>query len=243
MLEIRNASFWYAVEHPPIVYDCNVSVGECEFVAVIGESGSGKSTLLRLACGLLQQSLRQRGESAGALLGTAEYFGDQIDRPHHSFGYVPQNFAAALVPSLNVIDNILLPARHGGIDVEEAARAQKLMELSGIAALADEFVYRISGGQKQRVAICRALINQPRVVFMDEPFANLDPSLRPEIGDLLKRLRTESSLAILFVTHDVSGAVRLADRIVGVRRLYGRPEYTRWNPPFNVSELERWMAY
>lgn len=243
MLSINNARFWYTVDQPPIIYNCSLTVGASEFVAIVGESGSGKTTLLRLASGLLHSSLRHRGAAAGVLNGDIIYRDEVLQRPHRDFGYVPQNFSAALIPSLNVRDNILLPARYGGIDEAALKRVQHLMEESGIYSVADEYVYRISGGQKQRVAICRAVMNEPRIVFMDEPFANLDPTLRPEIGDLLTELRRESHLAVVFVTHDVQGATRLADRVVGVRRSYGLPQYTEWLRPFDPAEIERWMAF
>src|SRR5262249_31537595 len=113
---------------------------------------------------------------------------------------------------------------------EEKALATTLMSTSGIAEAAHMNILRLSGGQQQRVAICRALIKKPKILFMDEPFANLDPTLKPGIGELLRKLRQEYNLSLMIVTHDIEGALTLADRILGIKSRYSTPEYRQWQP-------------
>ncbi|MFH0801857.1 MAG: ATP-binding cassette domain-containing protein [bacterium] len=246
-LTVNNLSFWYHTTEFPTVYRCSFSVAKNEFVAIVGESGGGKSTLLRLVCGLLQAQNRERPELEYRIEGIVEYDGNNILKPHSEFAYVPQNFQAGLLPALSVRDNILLAVKRDGITKDKLEYADALMKLSGIIDVAQFKVGHLSGGQQQRVAICRALITKPCVLFMDEPFANLDPTLKPEMSKLLKHLRDEYSLLLLFVTHDIENATNLADKIVGVKCGYGKPKYKLWIIENNAKrdvlrrEIEKWI--
>ena len=246
MLEIKALSFWYQVTAPPVVYQCTFVVKPREFVAVVGESGGGKSTILRLSSGLLQQHLGDVGTLA-FLEGAVMFDGRLVSAPLDEFGYVPQNFSAGLYPAGSALENVLMAVAEDGISQSERALAAELLDVSGLSDVAHLNVRQLSGGQQQRVAICRALVKKPMLLFMDEPFANLDSSLRPEMGDLLNRIRERDELAILLVTHDIEGAIKLANTIVGVRATYGRPMYYTWSvgnksPSDLQREIERWIS-
>lgn len=228
MLEVRDACFWYRKSAPPIVYKCNLSLSKGEFVAVIGESGGGKTTLLRLCCGLLQLQMSRHRECGYHVEGEVMFRGKSLERPDATFAYVPQNFHASLHPARSARDNVLMTVLEDGISHVEEARAAELMSFCGISDVAHMNVRRLSGGQQQRASICRALMKTPSVIFMDEPFANLDPSLKPSMAHLLDNWRKRSGLSLLLVTHDIDGAILLADKIVGIKPGYGVPSLTDW---------------
>jgi len=117
-----------------------------------------------------------------------------------------------------------------------------LIRETGIVDAALLNIRQLSGGQQQRVAICRALVTKPRLLFMDEPFANLDPTLKPTMDELLFRLRRRYNLSVLMVTHDIEGAVRIADEVVGVKPGYSRPFYMSWRRGVKHEEVGAWMA-
>jgi len=230
-----------------VVHQCSLEVRDREFVAVVGESGGGKTTILRLCCGLLQAELAEDIRLGHQIRGRVTFDGAEVEAPRRNFSYVPQHFREGLHPAKSTKENILLAVQESGVSAEEEAHADRLMQRCGISEAADMNVLRLSGGQQQRVAICRALIKRPAILFMDEPFANLDPTLRPGIGDLLQALRDEHGLSLLFVTHDIEGAVRLANRVVGVKNSYGPPQYRSWNPaecnPIVLRKaIEDWIA-
>lgn len=242
LLRLENASFWYDVSQPPVVFDCNMRVAEAQFVAIVGQSGSGKSTLLRLSCGLLQSDLRAYPNDAARFAGRVCFDGRDVDGPTSRLGYVPQSFQTGMMPSKTARDNILLAVKEDGISDVERQTAEELIRQTGITDAARLNIRQLSGGQQQRVAICRALVTRPKLLFMDEPFANLDPTLKPGMNHLLQDLRAEYGLAVLMVTHDVYGASSLADVIVGVKPGYGRPSYSLWRRGTSPSEIEGWMA-
>ena len=241
-LKVSSLAFWYRTDRAPTVYDCSFAVPPCSFVAIVGQSGSGKSTLLRLCAGLLQAQLADQPSDTARLEGVVAYDEGQVSRPLPAFGLVPQNFQAGFLPTLSAKDNILLAVKQDGIDEKEAAEAEMLIRDTGIVDAALLNIRQLSGGQQQRVAICRALVTQPRMLFMDEPFANLDPTLRPTMDQLLNRLRDRYLLSGLLVTHDIAGAVRLADFIVGVKPSYARPRYEYWERGVTTEEVHEWMA-
>lgn len=253
MLRVNNVSFWYDSEKPPIVHHADVAVAPNEFVAIVGGSGSGKTTLLRLACGLLQREVARHSERRYAYTGTVEWQGKPLLDVAEPFGYVPQNFHAALAPWLTAEENVFLGNRSlaegvrqmvGGahrIAAENRKRsACEFERLTGIDRVAQLNVRRLSGGQKQRVVLCRALLQSPQYLFMDEPFANLDPGLRPRMTDVLDRIRKHRGLAVVVVTHEVREACSLADRVVGVKRVEGLPTYKEWVRPSRPEEIELW---
>ncbi|MBV8194292.1 MAG: ABC transporter ATP-binding protein [Candidatus Dormibacteraeota bacterium] len=180
-----------------------------EFVAVMGPSGSGKSTLLNLVAGLDRPTsgtiqvgdadLGQLGEG-----GLARFRRDHV-------GFVFQFFY--LLPNLTALENVLIPAQLQGIRANP--RALELMQMLGIADVADRYPAHLSGGQQQRVAIARALINRPALLLADEPTGALDTHTGEQVMELLGRLHSEGQ-TILLVTHDAKLATRHAARVVSV---------------------------
>lgn len=247
MLKVEINGFWYARHAPPTVYDCKFDVGQNEFVSVVGESGGGKTTILRLCCGLLQSQIARTMESHFVLDGAVSFGDCPVTSPHPSFSYVPQRFYLGLHPMKNAIENVLLTVLQDGTSPSEREDALQLLETSGIIDVAHLRVGKLSGGQQQRVAICRALIKKPKILFMDEPFANLDTTLRPGMIILLKKLRNKyDSLAIVAVTHDIEAAIQLSDKILGVKQTYSIPEYVNFypkglNPDKLREKIVKWM--
>ncbi|GAA3098314.1 ABC transporter ATP-binding protein [Streptomyces rectiviolaceus] len=182
--------------------DVSLNVGAGEFVAIVGPSGCGKSTLLKLVAGLLAPS------SGDVLLG-----GERVRGPRRDIGYVFQR--AALLDWRTARRNILLQAEMRGIPGAEArARADDLIRMTGLDGFEDAYPHELSGGMQQRVALCRALLHEPPVLLMDEPFGALDALTREQMNVELHRIWRETGTTVLLVTHSIPEAVYLADRVV-----------------------------
>jgi len=213
VLETRQVSKSYPIANRRIkVLDCvSLAVGRGEFLVVKGESGSGKSTLLSIISGLdrpdegrvliEERDITDLSEDALAPLRNA------------TFGFVFQSFH--LVPSLTALENVMFPAELKG---EPGARkkAQALLERVGLAGRSTSFPHQLSGGEKQRCAICRALINEPRIILADEPTGNLDSQNGAAVLQLLLELQHEHQTTLLLVTHSPEIA-RQADRVVTLK--------------------------
>jgi putative ABC transport system ATP-binding protein len=182
-----------------VVRDVNLTVSSGKAVALLGASGSGKSTLLSLLAGLESptrgevfldgQALSQLGEDELCLLRR-----DKV-------GFVFQAFH--LIPTLSALENVAFPLYPTALGKKERRdRAGELLRRVGLAARRDHLPAKLSGGERQRVAIARALINQPRLLFCDEPTGNLDSQTGGEILDLLFGLNREQAMTMLMVTHD-----------------------------------------
>ena len=186
------------------VADVSLDIQDKEFVTLVGPSGCGKSTLLMMVSGLILP---------GA--GTIELDGAAVKAPHPDVGLVFQN--AVLMPWRTVLQNVLLPIEILRRDVQ-AYRPQALALLArvGLEGFEHASPRELSGGMQQRAALCRALIHNPRVLLMDEPFAALDALTREELGMELLRLWGEHQKTVLFVTHSIPEAVLLADRVVAM---------------------------
>lgn len=182
--------------------DVSLNVGAGEFVAIVGPSGCGKSTLLKLVAGLLAPS------SGDVLLS-----GERVRGPRRDIGYVFQR--AALLDWRSARRNILLQAEMRGIPGAEArARADELIRMTGLGGFEDAYPHELSGGMQQRVALCRALLHEPPVLLMDEPFGALDALTREQMNVELNRIWRETGTTVLLVTHSIPEAVYLADRVV-----------------------------
>lgn len=167
-----------------------------EFVVIMGSSGSGKSTLLSVLSGLDQPS---RGRIRIDGVDVTDWSEDQLAPIRNStFGFVFQSFH--LVPSLNALENVAFPAELRG-DRDARQRARALLARVGLGARTTNFPHQLSGGEKQRVAICRALINDPKIIFADEPTGNLDSKNGAGIIDLLIQLHRERQTTLVLVTH------------------------------------------
>ncbi|WP_432148624.1 ABC transporter ATP-binding protein [Streptomyces sp. bgisy029] len=182
--------------------DVSLDVAPGEFVAIVGPSGCGKSTLLKLIAGLLTAS------SGEVLLG-----GERVNGPRHDIGYVFQR--AALLEWRSALRNILLQAEIRRMEAARArGRADELIRMTGLTGFEDAYPHELSGGMQQRVALCRALLHEPPVLLMDEPFGALDALTREQMNTELNRIWRSTGTTVLLVTHSISEAVYLADRVV-----------------------------
>ncbi|MBK8046839.1 MAG: ABC transporter substrate-binding protein [Anaerolineales bacterium] len=179
------------------------SLAAGEFVCLLGPSGSGKSTLLRIVGGLL-----------AADTGKVWFDGQPLTAPQPDIGFVFQK--TNLMPWRTVIENVLLPLeiQQKRVGEEDVTHAHALLEMLGLHGFADAFPRQLSGGMNQRVVLARTLIHQPRLLLMDEPFGQLDALTRERLNLELQRLHAEQMKTILMVTHSISEAVFLADRVL-----------------------------
>jgi NitT/TauT family transport system ATP-binding protein len=203
-IRFERVSKTYAVSPVPLVAvsDASFSLEDGEFLAILGPSGCGKSTLLMMAAGL---------EAPTA--GVVEVRGTRLLAPRAQTGIMFQD--ATLLPWMSVLDNVLFPAtirRLRRAAVEPRARA--LLATMGLAGFESRRPHELSGGMRQRVAICRALVLDPDVLLMDEPFSALDAITRDEMGAVLLDLWQHQTKSAIFVTHSIREAVLLADRIL-----------------------------
>jgi NitT/TauT family transport system ATP-binding protein len=180
--------------------DINFSLGKQEFLCVLGPSGSGKSTLLRLIAGLIKPT-------NGEIL-----FHDPHNRkPRLSLVFQQAN----LMPWRTVLQNILLPLEILGVDSREAkAKANEMIHLVSLEDFAEAWPSELSGGMAQRVAIARAFISDPDLLLLDEPFGSLDALTRERMGSELLKIWQSRRKAVIMVTHSISEALLLSDRVI-----------------------------
>jgi NitT/TauT family transport system ATP-binding protein len=204
-VEFHDVNLTYSVAgHSPVeaLRKISLQIADAEFVAIVGPSGCGKSSLLKLALGL-------QAQTAGAIV----IGGEEVKRPRRDVGVVFQS--PVLLPWRTVLENVLLPADVLDLPRKEAVRnAVELLNLAGLAGFEAKYPYELSGGMQQRVGIVRALVHDPGVLLMDEPFAALDALTREAMSIELQRIWMARRKTILFVTHNISEAVLLADRVV-----------------------------
>lgn len=191
-----------------VLQDVSIEIPAGEFVAIIGSSGSGKSTLLSLLSGLDYPTNGRIFIEGQEITELSE---DELaPLRNETIGFIFQSFH--LVPSLSAIENIMFPAELQG-NKDARKNADALLARVGLQERAENFPHQLSGGEKQRIAICRALINAPKIVFADEPTGNLDSKNGQAILDLLLALQKERQTTLVMVTHDPEIA-QLADRII-----------------------------
>lgn len=194
------------------VDDVSLDVSEGEFLAIVGGSGSGKTTLLRLANRLIDAdsgTVRVEGEDVQTI--------DPIELRRH-IGYVFQS--GGLFPHMSVADNIGITPKLLGIPrAQISARVDELLDLVRLDRdqHRDRFPHELSGGQRQRIGVARALAASPRIVLMDEPFGALDPLTRDALGDDYRALHKKLGLTTVMITHDMTEAILLADRVAVMR--------------------------
>jgi NitT/TauT family transport system ATP-binding protein len=180
----------------------SLDVADGEFVTVVGRSGCGKTTLLKLTAGLL-----------GATSGSIHVAGKPVTAPLTNIGIVFQ--APVLLPWRKTLDNVLLQIEARKLDVNGyRKRALELLELTGLKGFEDRYPAELSGGMQQRVSISRALIHNPPLLLMDEPFGALDAITRDEMNLELLRIWSESKKTVLFITHSIPESVFLGDRVI-----------------------------
>ena len=217
LIEVDHAGMIYQAASGPVeaLRDISLQIREGEFVALVGPSGCGKSTLMRAIAGL-------RPVTSGRILVD----GVAVEQPIPKVGMVFQ--AALLLKWRSVLDNVLLPVElSGGNPAQYRERAHTLLKMVGLSDFANKRPGELSGGMQQRASLCRALIMDPPILLMDEPFGALDAMTRDEMNIELLRIWGESGTGgqrktIVFVTHSIPEAVFLADRVVVMSPRPGR---------------------
>ena len=190
--------------------DIDLEVRESEFVAIVGPSGCGKTTIMKMVAGLQPYTA-----------GTITVGGRQVDRPQTEVGIVFQE--AVLLDWRNVLENVMLQA-----DIRRLERtkyepiARHLLKQTGLDGFEARKPYELSGGMRQRVSICRALVHDPHLLLMDEPFGALDALTREQISMDIQKLWMEKRKTALHITHSIPEAVLLADRVVVMSPRPGR---------------------
>jgi NitT/TauT family transport system ATP-binding protein len=201
---VRQAAAMHALD------DITLDIARGEFVAVVGPSGCGKTTLLKLLAGLMT------GYQGSLMLD-----GQPITRPRLDVGVVFQE--PTLLPWRTVLANVLLPIELAGLDLAAGTeRAMALMATVGLAGFEHKYPRELSGGMRQRAGICRALVRDPQLLLMDEPFGALDAMTREFLNVELQRIWLGSGKTVVFVTHSIPEAVFLADRVVVMSPRPGR---------------------
>lgn len=190
--------------------DVSFEVAPGELVCIVGPSGCGKTTLFRIIAGL-----------DPATSGTVSVDGDPVDGPGPDLGLVFQEYH--LFPWRTVAGNVAFGPEKAGVPADDRdRRVEELLELVGLEEVIDRYPRDLSGGMKQRVALARALATDPEVLLMDEPFGAVDAQTKRMLQDELLDIRAETEKTVLFVTHDVDEAVKLADRVVVMANDPGR---------------------
>jgi NitT/TauT family transport system ATP-binding protein len=212
VLEIKDLAITFASKRGQVTalegVDLDVKAGE--FITIAGPSGCGKSTLLKAVAGLTTPSG-----------GSIKLKGDEVRGPRQDIGFVFQR--AALLEWRSVRGNILLQAEMRGMNMRKAqARADELIEMTGLTGFERALPHELSGGMQQRVSLCRALLHEPGVLLMDEPFGALDALTRERMNVELNRITSQTGTTVLLVTHSVAEAVYLATRVVVMSPRPGR---------------------
>ena len=206
MIEYKHVALRYTEKD--ILKDVNLRIEDGEFMVLVGPSGSGKNTMIKMINRLLEPT-------DGNIYMDGKRIKDYDERELRlSTGYVLQ--AIALFPNLTVAENIaLIPEMKGWSKERVASKTVELLEKVGLPAsdYADRKPYELSGGEQQRVGIVRAMIGEPKILLMDEPFSALDAISRKQLQALTKDLHKEFGMTTIFVTHDTDEALKLGDRI------------------------------
>lgn len=199
------------------VEDINLQVKQGEFIAIVGPSGCGKSTFMKLTTGLKRPSKGQIFVDGQPVTGPLKISGMAFQAP-------------SLLPWRTTLDNVLLPleivepfrTQFKQRKAEFAERARKLLRTVGLGGYEDKFPWQLSGGMQQRASICRALIHEPKMLLLDEPFGALDAFTREELWCILRDLWTEQKFNVILVTHDLRESVFLADTVYVMSKSPGR---------------------
>jgi len=202
LIEIDRVTKIYQTADGPVesLMSLTFDIGDGEFMAIVGPSGCGKSTLLKMIAGLLPVTS-----------GEIRLAGKRVDGPPDDVGIVFQS--SVLLAWRNVLQNVMLQIEMRHLDkAKYLPKAQALLELVGLQGFEKKLPWQLSGGMQQRASICRALVHDPAVLLMDEPFGALDAMTREKMNVELQRIWFETKKTVLFITHSIPEAVFLADR-------------------------------
>ncbi|HZO68844.1 MAG TPA: ABC transporter ATP-binding protein [Kribbellaceae bacterium] len=202
-IEVRDLTCHFSTKRAETtaLADVSVSIDPGEFVTIVGPSGCGKSTLLKIIAGLVRPTS-----------GSVSLLGRPVDRPQRNIGFAFQR--SALLEWRGARKNILLQAEMRGMDKAKAERrADYLIEMTGLQGFENALPHELSGGMQQRVALCRALLHEPPVLLMDEPFGALDALTREVMNVEMNRIWRETGVTVVLVTHSIAEAIYLGNRI------------------------------
>lgn len=195
-------------EYLPVLKAINLRIAKSEIVAIRGDNGTGKTTFLNLIAGIENPTH-----------GSISFYG--LNAEMLKVGYAQQDYTSSLLPWFDVLDNVSIPLRLQRVSrIERREEASRLLELLGFELPQKAFPHQLSGGQKQRIAIARALIHNPQLLLLDEPFANLDAHTSRDLQEALLRVHARQQQTVIFISHELDHCVYLADRIL---MLNGRP--------------------
>jgi NitT/TauT family transport system ATP-binding protein len=206
-----------AAEQTLAVSSASINIGQGEFISIVGPSGCGKSTLLKLIAGLVRPTR-----------GSVLVDGQKVQAPLKTVGMAFQN--ATLLPWRNIRDNVMLPleivepyrSRQKLDRSKNIERAEMLLATVGLSGLAERMPWQLSGGMQQRAQLCRALIHEPSILLLDEPFAALDTFTREELWSVLQELWSFRKCTVILVTHELREAVFLSETVYVMSSRPGR---------------------
>jgi NitT/TauT family transport system ATP-binding protein len=208
MIEIIDGAKTFFSEQGDVaaLANINLSIRDCEFVSLLGPSGCGKSTLLKCVAGLEKLTA-----------GSAKVRGKIVEKSPGGLGIVFQR--DLLVDWRTVLENVLLIAEFRRLPRKSTEeRARQLLELFGLSEYAERAPWQLSGGMRQRASICRALVDDPAILLMDEPFAALDAMTREQLNLELQKIWLATKKTVLFITHSIPEAIFLSDRVAVMSR-------------------------
>ncbi len=221
-LNIENLIKFYSKDDP-LIKDLNFSVNKGEFVSFIGESGSGKTTFLKCLAGLEKIN-------SGKITLNNRVLDDKttfVKPNHRKIGFIFQDYP--LFPHLSVLENLKI-----NLDDEYEKNIKYYVELTSLDNLLNRYPHELSGGEQQRVCITRALIREPDLLLMDEPFSNLDVSIKSKIQSEVYKILKSTNTTTILVTHDIKDTFDISDRILvfkaGIVQQYDKPEEMYCNP-------------
>ncbi|TQL47527.1 NitT/TauT family transport system ATP-binding protein [Homoserinimonas aerilata] len=206
LLSVRGLQKIYRTDAGDIeaVRNLTFDLGKNELTCLVGPSGSGKTTLLKCIAGLLEPTS-----------GTVMLDGKAVTGPPKKMAVVFQEYGRSLYPWLRVDANVELPLRNAGVPKAERRQlVAEALESVGLSHVPKSYPWQLSGGMQQRVAIARAIAYKPEILLMDEPFAAVDAQTRADLEDLVRSIRKQLGVTVLFVTHDIDESVYLAERVI-----------------------------
>lgn len=238
MLKIESVGMQYRTMngYTTALEDISYEVKEGELVSILGPSGCGKSTLLYILAGLTKNTS-----------GTVLFNGEPITETMNDIGFVFQDHL--LLEWRTVLRNIIIQGEFRNQDLAEyTEKAKALIKLVGLEGNEDKYPFELSGGMQQRVSICRALIHDPKILMMDEPFGALDALTREQMRIDLEKIWLEKKNTILFVTHDINESILLSDKIIVMTPSPGRiKEIIEVDLPrprsFSTTETDKFFMY
>ena len=227
IIELKHIKKCYTKD-VPVIYDFNLTINEGEFVTFLGPSGCGKTTILRMLAGF-------ETPTSGEILFNGKDI-SELPPNERKFNTVFQKYA--LFPHLNIYDNISFGLKEKKVPKNEIKKkVKRVLEIVDLEGFEKRKIDSLSGGQQQRIAIARAIVNEPRILLLDEPLSALDYKMRQEMQIELKNMHKELGITFIFVTHDQEEALMMSDKIVvmskGQIQQIGTPEEI-YNKPQNA---------